>query len=256
MPSLGLPWPLPALGAWGCAWLGFAVFRHLEWPAWLAAAGALMLPAALAWRTPGWMKRLLILAGFPLSLLLSGQAQDVPPWAWLAPALVILLLYPVRAWRDAPFYPTDAGALQGLAQHLALPARPRLLDAGCGLGHGLVALRQQWPHAHIEGIEHSRVMAAVTRWRCPWARVQGGDMWQRPWGPLDAVYLFQRPETMPKAWAKACREMKPGRWLISLEFEIAGEPPALRWQQPGCRPVWIYRVPALPHRSTAVSADR
>ena len=36
------------------------------------------------------------------------------------------------------------------------------------------------------------------------------------------VYLFQRPESMQRAWDKARRDMRPGTWMVSLEFDVQG----------------------------------
>ena len=36
------------------------------------------------------------------------------------------------------------------------------------------------------------------------------------------VYLFQRPESMERAFAKATHELAPGCWLVSLEFAVPG----------------------------------
>jgi hypothetical protein len=47
----------------------------------------------------------LIAAGFPLSLALTGAA-GLPAWAWLVPLALLLLVYPLNAWRDAPLFPT------------------------------------------------------------------------------------------------------------------------------------------------------
>ena len=56
------------------------------------------------------------------------------------------------------------------------------------------------------------------------------------------VYLFQRPESMARALAKAQAEMAPGSWLVSLEFEVAGQPCHSRLQAPDGRPVWVYAL--------------
>jgi hypothetical protein len=69
-----------------------------------------------------------------------------------------------------------------------------------------------------------------------------GDMWAASWADADLVYLFQRPESMARAWAKAEREMAPGSWLVSLEFEIAARTPVARLEGAGGRPVWVYRI--------------
>jgi hypothetical protein len=68
-------------------------------------------------------------------------------------------------------------------------------------------------------------------------------MWLDHWGAYDLVYVFQRPETMARAQAKAQTEMKPGAWLVSLEFVASAlQADAVFYASPG-RPVWLYRVP-------------
>ena len=57
------------------------------------------------------------------------------------------------------------------------------------------------------------------------------------------VYLFQRPESMARAVAKAQAQMRPGTWLVSLEFEANTMQPEARLDAPGGRPVWLYRMP-------------
>jgi SAM-dependent methyltransferase len=243
------PWPLPALAAWIGAWLVHAGLVALQLPAVASAVLAMFVPAALAVSCHGFVRRALVLMGFPLSLVLAG-AEGVPAWFWLLPALLLLALYPVQAWRDAPLYPTRARALEGLSRRLQLPGRPRILDAGCGLGHGLDALAVQWPAASITGLEHSRLLAWFAARRCRHARIVRGDMWRHGWGDYDLVYLFQRPESMPRAWRKARLEMKPGSWLVSLEFAVDGVPAQLQLQQPGERALLAYRIPAPGGRGT------
>ena len=162
----------------------------------------------------------------------------------MAAALLVplLLAYPLRAWRDAPFFPTPAGALQGLPAVVGRPAR--VLDAGCGLGHGLRALRRQWPGVRFEGVEWSPLLAVAARLACPWAHVRRGDMWAHSWAEQDLVYVFQRPESMARVWHKAQAELAPGSWLVSLEFAVPGVAPHAQLASGAQRPVWIYRIPA------------
>lgn len=236
-----LAWPLPALLAWGSAWGVFLLLRPLAAPA-LAFALAFLAGASWAWpANPPW-RRLMLVAGFPLSALAAGLAGAVPAWAWLLPMGLLLLAYPLRAWRDAPLYPTPLDALRELPRQVSLPAQARVLDAGCGLGHGLQALRQAWPEARIEGIEWSWALALAARRRCGFARVRRGDLWRDDWSGLDLVYLFQRPESMLRALAKAEREMPDGRWLVSLAFEVPGARAHAVLRQPGQRPLWLYRI--------------
>ena len=210
--------------------------------------------AAVALINSGLRRRSIAALGFPVSAsLVLGGAGAWPAWAWLLALAPLVLLYPVRAWRDAPFFPTPADALADLP-HVIAPAPAAVLDAGCGLGHGVRALRRAWPGADTHGIEWSAPMAWLAAWRCPGARVRRGDMWAASWAGFDLVYLFQRPETMPRAWAKAQREMTPGAWLVSLEFAIPGVETVATLQAGRARPVHVYRVPPAAS-PTAAAAD-
>jgi SAM-dependent methyltransferase len=238
-----LRWPLPALLAWATGWVTMlALLRAAAAPPMLAVAVGLVVAAVPALFAATFWRRVIVAAGFPLSLLVSGVGGVLPAWAWLVPLAALALAYPVTAWRDAPVFPTPRDALVGLDQLVALPAPARVHDAGCGLGHGLRALRAVWPQARISGVEWSWPLAAATRLRCPWARVARGDMWRGSWADFDLVYLFQRPESMARALAKAAAEMRPGAWLVSLEFEAAGCKPHAVLRPPSGRPVWVYRV--------------
>lgn len=250
----GWPWPLPALFAWALAWLAWAL---LIWAgaasAWALTAGA-GAGAMLALQCSGLWRRGIAAAGFPLSALALGGTAAWPAWAWLALLLPLLLIYPLRAWRDAPFFPTPAGALLGLEGVVGYPGH--VLDAGCGLGHGLRALHRLWPQARVQGVEWSPLLAALARRACPWARVQRGDMWQQSWSGQDLVYVFQRPESMARVWAKAGAELAPGAWLVSLEFAVPGVLPQALLQRPGQRPVWVYRLQPGTPRSTDAATGR
>ena len=235
-----LPWPVPALLAWLLAWGLWAASQRLGLSPALAFALATAIGVASAAALPGRWRRTLVAGGFPLSALAAGAA--VPAWAWLLALAPLLLIYPLRAWRDAPFFPTPAQALEGLGRQIELAPAARVLDAGCGIGHGLAALHRLWPQAQLRGIEWSRPLAWLAAARCPWAVVARGDMWAPSWGGFDLVYLFQRPESMARAWVKAEAEMAPGAWLVSLEFAVPGRPPVARLGGASRRAVWIYRI--------------
>ena len=237
-------WPLPALFAWAVAWALFAALCAIDVPparaVFISSGAGLALSLLGATR----LRKVVIATGFPLSLLASGVAGVLPAWTWLLPLALLWLLYPRRAWRDAPLFPTPAGAFDALALQLPLPAGACVLDAGCGLGHGLRALHRAYPAARLEGVEWSWPLALLARAACPYASVKRGDLWAHSWAGYELVYLFQRPESMPRALAKAHAEMHDGAWLASLEFEAAG------WQAQGVlrcpdgRPLWLYRMPA------------
>lgn len=243
------PWPLPALSAWVLAWVLFTWLAAQGLAAWGMLLG-LGVSAALAMAVAGRWRRLWVLLGFPLSSWALGSAAALPPWAWALAVLPLMLLYPMRAWRDAPFFPTPRGALTGLADTTG--HCHHLLEAGCGAGHGLRELREVFPQARISGWEWSWPLVLASRWATRAHEGSGvvrADIWARPWQGFDLVYLFQRPETMPRAWAKACADL-PGGWLVSLEFGVPGVQP--HRQLPGAqgRAVWVYRVPGTPGHST------
>jgi len=237
-----LPWPLPAVLAWGAAWAVFALLQP-RWGLWPALLAACALGTGASLWGDRWWRRLLIAVGFPLSLALSGAAQ-LPAWAWLLPLALLLAVYPLNAWRDAPIFPTPARALHGLADAAPLAPGARVLDAGCGLGHGLQALRQAYPQARLHGLEWSWPLRWLCALRCPWARVRRGNIWAADWSGYQLVYLFQRPESMSRALVKA-GEMAPGSWLVSLEFALPDAAPTAQLAGADGRPVWVYRLPLL-----------
>ena len=237
-----LPWPLPAALVWIAAWAVFITLAESRLGILVALAGACVLGVAASVLGASWWRRLMIALGFPLSLAVSGAAS-LPAWSWLLSLLLLLLIYPLNAWRDAPLFPTPKNALKELAAHVPLAQHALILDAGCGLGDGLKALRGAYPQAHLHGLEWSWPLRALCALRCPWARVRQGDMWRADWSAYDLVYLFQRPESMSRAGQKARAELKPGAWLISLEFQATALQAQVVLQAPDGRPVWLYQMP-------------
>ncbi len=236
---VALPWPLPALLAWALGWTAWALAREALAPGAAFGMGT-VVGASAALLCHGRWRQVIAASGFPLSALALGAAVGVSPLTWLGLLALLLLAYPMRAWRDAPFFPTPRHALDGLAEVVGSPAR--VLDAGCGLGHGLRALRRQWPAAHLSGLEWSALLAFWAARRCPGVEVRRADMWATSWSGFGLVYLFQRPESMLRAWTKAQQELAPGAWLVSLEFSVPGIAPAACLHSDAARPVWIYRV--------------
>ena len=243
-------WPLPALLVWAAAWAACIALIFVGASPLLALALPSLGGVAASLLGDSWWRRLIIGAGFPLSLALSGLLS-VPGWAWLLPLVLLLLIYPINAWRDAPIFPTPEDALNALPDFAPLPPGARVLDAGCGAGHGLRALRQAYPLASLHGMEWSWPLRAWCAWTCPWAQVRQGDIWQADWSGYALVYLFQRPESMPRALDKARTEMAAGAWLVSLEFEIQDAQPVAQYATPGGRMVWVYQAPFNPRLTPA-----
>ena len=239
LPSL--IWPLPALLTWLLSWAIFFGSSHIV-PWWLALLLAGVVSSLASLWGHSWWRRLMIAAGFPLSFVVLSASQ-LPAWGWLLPLALLLLIYPINAWRDAPVFPTPAQALQGLAKVVELPEQAMVLDAGCGLGDGLRALRSELPDARLQGLEWSWPLTLACALRCPWARVRRGDIWLADWSGYQLVYLFQRPESMGRAAVKAATEMQPGSWLVSLDFQLPGVEATACLEGNSRHKVWIYAMP-------------
>ncbi len=235
-------WPLSALLTWAGAWGVFWGLRAIQTPFWagLSLACALGLILGLLERS-SW-RRFCIAGGFPLSLAASGLGTGFPAWIWLIPLGFLLLLYPLRAWRDAPLFPTPPGALEGLDRVAPLPEDARILDAGCGLGDGLKELHRIYPQARLTGLEWSWPLRLVCGLRCPSATVRRADIWREDWSGYDLIYMFQRPESMTPAIHKARAELRATGWLVSLEFEAASLAPTAVLRNRTDKPVWVYRM--------------
>lgn len=250
-PLIPMRWPLPAVLAWGACWVTYLIALRLNLSGADAAALAAMLGLLLSLKAATAWRRLWVVLGFPASLLLLGLSQadhqgagqgtgGFPAWLWLLPAAALMLVYPLRAWRDAPLFPTPPDALNELPAHAPLEPQARVLDAGCGLGQGLEALRQAYPLARLEGIEWSRPLAWWCARRCPWAQIGRGDLWRSDWSRYELVYMFQRPESMPQALDKARRELRKDSWFVSLEFELPGVRPHAQLATSSGKPIWVY----------------
>jgi len=235
-------WPLPALAAWAACWLTFVAVGELVGDA-AALASALLLALALASFAATPWRRVFIAAGFAVSLAASEVAAWLPSWSWLLAIALLACAYPLRTWRDAPLFPTWRGALRGLAGEVELAPGAAILDAGSGSGAALLELRREYPHARLMGIEWSWPLWMLSALRCRFAQVRRGDLWSADWTPFALVYLFQRPESMPRALAKAAHELRAGAWLASLEFEISTLAPERVLDSGNGRRVWLYRAP-------------
>lgn len=221
--------------------------------AWLAISAACGVGAALSMLAATRWRRLIVFAGYPVSLLGVTLAGALAAWAWLLPAALLALVYPLRSWRDAPLFPTPAGALDGLARAAPLAPGARIADLGCGVGGGLRELRRAYPQASLSGIEWSWPLRVVCALRCRDAQVSRADIWAVDWSGYDLVYLFQRPESMARAVVKATSDLRRGAWLASLEFEAVGLQPQHVLAGADGRCLWLYRAPFV-IRDPALSA--
>ena len=242
-----MPWPAPALVTWALGWAVFAALTALIGVPAIAWAAALVTTAVCAMTGRTVWRKLFMAAGFPLSSLALGNGSGLPAGLWLAGLAALWLLYPLRAWADAPLFPTPSGSLAGIDRHLKLRASPGILDAGCGLGSGLIEWAREYPAARCTGLEWSWLIALMCWLRClrmlPQARIRRADMWRASWAGFDVVYVFQRPESMEKIASKARAELGSGAWLVSLEFPVPSWQATHVMRPARGRCVWLYQMP-------------
>ena len=112
--------------------------------------------------------------------------------------------------------------LRGLVARLAaerLPARPRLLDAGCGTGGQLAALRPHLPGLQAHGLDISPAALDFTR-RRGFERLARGSAGRLPFAAasfdaaLSLDVLYRADLTLPDGLAEISRILRPGGWLF------------------------------------------
>jgi SAM-dependent methyltransferase len=238
-----LAFPLMLATVWLLARAG--LFHSLSMRAWLGVAlvqGA--WAAALSWRAglASWWRAIQFL--FPPVLLLAREAADalaLPPGAFLAIFLFLLLLYWSTFRTQVPYYPSGRRVWEEVARQLP-PDRPlRIVDIGSGLGGLVLDLARRRPDCEVSGIElaplpwlASRLRALATHSR---ARFLRGDYNKLNFGNYDVVFAYLSPAAMGSLWRKAEAEMRPGSVLVSYEFVIAEREPDRRVVTTGSRKI-------------------
>jgi hypothetical protein len=224
--TLGTVWLLARAGL-PQSWLGVTLVQG----AWAAL---------LSWRAglASWWRPIQLL--FPPVLLLARGAADalaLPPGAFLAVFLFLLLLYWSTFRTQVPYYPSgrrvwDAVAAQLPADQLPSDRPLRVIDIGSGLGGLVLDLARRRPDCELSGIELAPLPWLASRLRA-WAarspaRFLRGDYERLDFGRYDVVFAYLSPAAMPALWRKAEAEMRPGSVLFSYEFAIPGREPDLR----------------------------
>jgi len=191
--------------------------------------------AVLSWRAglASWWRAIQFL--FPPALLLARQAADalaLPPVAFLAVFLFMLLLYWSTFRTQVPYYPSGRRVWEAVARQLPADRPLRIIDIGSGLGGLVLDLARRRPDCELSGIElaplpwlASSLRATLSGSR---ARFLRGDYETLNFGNYDVVFAYLSPAAMGGLWRKAAREMRPGSVLLSYEFAIAEREPDRR----------------------------
>ena len=178
--------------------------------------------AALTWSRglASWWRCIQFL--FPLGLL-GASRLDIPPGAFLAVFLFLLLLYWSTYRTQVPYYPSNRRVWEAVAQLLPPDGKARVIDIGSGLG-GLVLDLARRPGVEAAGIELAPLPWLVSSLRARLsgsrARFMRGDYNSLNFAGYDLVFAYLSPAAMDALWRKAAREMRPGSMLLSYEFVI------------------------------------
>lgn len=191
--------------------------------------------ALLSWRAglASWWRAIQFL--FPPALLLARQGADalaLPPAAFLAVFLFLLLLYWSTFRTQVPYYPSGRRVWETVAAQLPAGRPLRIVDIGSGLGGLVLDLARRRPECDVSGIELAPLpwLASSLRARLAGskARFLRGDYENLNFGNFDVVFAYLSPAAMDALWRKAAAEMRPGSVLISYEFSIDGREPEQR----------------------------
>ena len=243
---------LLALASQGVAFLllallaGLLAGRHpVPFWVWFMAQGILAALLAGLWGLGrGWQAFQVL-----LPFALAWQLGHVAP-SWLYPALLagFLLIYGGGLLTRVPLYNSSRAAWWALLELVPEGEGARMADLGAGLGGPLGFLARSRPEVRFTGIEASPVVWLVARLRTWPVRdrcsLRFGSLWNLSLTEFQVVYAFLSPVPMPKLWAKARREMRPGSLLVSNTFEIPGVKPEREIPLPGRRDarLLVYRL--------------
>lgn len=186
------------------------------------------LAAALSYRLgqPTWWWGLHL--GFLPAVWLALH-MALPPWAYLAAFLLLLLFFWSTFRTRVPLYLSDRKAWQALIPLLPADRPFRFIDLGSGLGDVLFYLEPRFPLGRFEGTEIAPAPWLISRLRAAWRRSRAvflrRDYATFDLGEYDVVFAFLSPAAMPALWAQAQAQMHPGAQFVSLSFEVMGRPP-------------------------------
>jgi hypothetical protein len=191
--------------------------------------------AGLAWRAglASWWRAIQFL--FPPVLLLASEAADalaLPPAAFLAVFLFLLLLYWSTFRTQVPYYPSGRRVWEEVARLLPEGRPLRIIDIGSGLGGLVLDLARRRPDCELTGIELAPLpwLASTLRARATHSRARflRGDYERLDFGHYDVIFAYLSPAAMGALWRKAEGEMRPGSVLLSYEFAVAEREPDQR----------------------------
>jgi hypothetical protein len=127
---------------------------------------------------------------------------------------------------EAPFVPTKAELLPKIVECINLDEKSTLFDLGCGDARILVACCYAQPSARFVGFERDILPYSWSKFRL-WMmglskkiEVQKKDFFLADFSAATHFFLYLGPKQMKKLEPILEREIKEGKKIISLQFEM------------------------------------
>ena len=164
----------------------------------------------------------------PIQILLPLAAAYnavVPAWAYLAAFIVCALIYWNSASEQVPLYLTNRKTWQALHAIVSEQKARSFVDLGSGMGGVVTFLADSNPALRARGVETAPLVFVASRIRLmlrhlPNAEFAYRNIWDEDLSAHDVVYCFLSPVPMPKMFAKARAEMRPGTLFVSNSFAV------------------------------------
>ena len=179
---------------------------------------------------------------FPISLLFLpavalAQSMPIPPWAYLAAFVLMLIFFSSIFQRGAPLYLSGPQAWETVLAQLPRDRAFRFIDIGSGLGGLSLYLASQCPNGEFHGVESAPGPWLISRLR-NWfgngrVRFRRNDYRRLDLGEYDVVFAFLSPLVMQDVVAQARAQMRSGSLFLSLAFPLPGLTPDLALKTDG-----------------------
>ncbi len=203
-----------------------------------------------------WLLPASILPGAPLILLLQGIAACaigralglsllwipiqillplaiaynavVPSWVYPAALVFCLLIYWNSASEQVPLYLTNRRTWKALSDLVQTSGARTFVDLGSGMGGVVTYLARAHPSLQAVGLETAPLVFLASKIRVIAtgrgnAKVTYKSIWEEDLSAHDIVYCFLSPVPMPRMFAKAKAEMRPGTLFVSNSFAVPGK---------------------------------
>ncbi|OJF95090.1 hypothetical protein [Pararhizobium antarcticum] len=175
----------------------------------------------------------LSLLWIPIQFLLPlaiAYNSSVPSWVYPAALVFCLLIYWNSASEQVPLYLTNRRTWKALGDLVTAENAKTFVDLGSGMGGVVTALAGAHPGLRAIGLETAPLVFLASRIRLLFAaranaQVIYKSIWDEDLAAHDIVYCFLSPVPMPRMFAKAKAEMRPGTLFVSNSFAVPGQEP-------------------------------